>query len=117
MRTMTGRITEGFCKNTAYRFLSTAKTNWERFVLPLSERIPQKRCGEDDRTIGELFLLMSDGPADTAFAQAMRLIVDAMPQSVREQFGRLLHKSFMIACPPATADSSMPQWPHDASRL
>ncbi len=47
----------------------------------------QKRCSEDDRTIGELFLLMVDELADTTFAQAMRLIVDAMLQSVREQFG------------------------------
>ena len=36
-----------------------------------------KRCSEDDRTIGELFLLMVDEPADTTFAQAMRLILDA----------------------------------------
>ena len=30
---------ENFCKNTVYRFLSAAKTNWERFILLLSERI------------------------------------------------------------------------------
>ena len=47
----------------------------------------QKRCSEDDRTIGELFMLMVDELADTTFAQAMHLIVDAMLQSVREQFG------------------------------
>ena len=39
MQMVTGRFTEGFCKNTVYRFLSSAKTNWERFVLLLSERI------------------------------------------------------------------------------
>ena len=47
----------------------------------------QKRCNEDDRTIGELFLLMVDELADTTFAHAMQLIVDAMLQTVREHFG------------------------------
>lgn len=47
----------------------------------------QKRCSEDDRTIGELFLLMVDELADTTFAHAMQLIVDAMLQTVREHFG------------------------------
>ena len=47
----------------------------------------QKRCNEDDRTIGELFLMMVDELADTTFAQAMQLIVDAMLQTVREHFG------------------------------
>lgn len=39
MQMVTGRFTEAFCKNTVYRFLNTAKTNWERFVCMLSERI------------------------------------------------------------------------------
>ena len=39
MQLVTGRFTEVFSKNTVYRFLSAAKTNWERFVLLLSERI------------------------------------------------------------------------------
>ena len=39
MQLVTGRFAEAFCKNTMYRFLSAAKTNWERFVLQLSERI------------------------------------------------------------------------------
>ena len=47
----------------------------------------QKRRNEDDRTIGELFLLMVDELADTTFAHAMQLIVDAMLQTVRESFG------------------------------
>lgn len=47
----------------------------------------QKRCNEDDRTIGELFLMMVDELADTTFAHAMQLIVDAMLQTVREHFG------------------------------
>ncbi|MCR4819095.1 MAG: hypothetical protein K5841_09090 [Fretibacterium sp.] len=34
-----GAIAETFCRDTVYRFPSTAKTNWERFVLLLSERI------------------------------------------------------------------------------
>ena len=38
MQLVTGRFVEAFCKNTVYRFLGTAKTNWERFVLMLSER-------------------------------------------------------------------------------
>ena len=47
----------------------------------------QKRCNEDDRTIGELFLMMVDELADTTFAHAMQLIVDAMLQSVQQHFG------------------------------
>ena len=46
----------------------------------------QKRCNEDDRTIGELFLLMVDELADTTFAHAMQLIVDIMLQSVQQYF-------------------------------
>ena len=33
MQLVTGRFAEAFGKNTVYRFLSAAKTNWERFVL------------------------------------------------------------------------------------
>ena len=47
----------------------------------------QRRCNEDDRTIGELFLMMVDELADTTFAHAMRLIIDAMLQTVRDHFG------------------------------
>ena len=47
----------------------------------------QKRRSEDDRTIGELFLMMVDELADTTFAHAMQLIVDIMLQTVREHFG------------------------------
>ena len=48
----------------------------------------QKRRCEDDRTIGELFLLLVDELADTTFAHAMQLIVDVMlQQTVREHFG------------------------------
>ncbi len=47
----------------------------------------QKRCSEDDRTIGELFLVMVGELVDITFAHAMRLIVDAMLQTVREHFG------------------------------
>ena len=47
----------------------------------------QKRCSEDDRTIGELFLVMVDELVDITFAHAMRLIVDAILQTVREHFG------------------------------
>ncbi len=47
----------------------------------------QKRRNEDDRTIGDLFLLMVDELANTTFAHAMRLIVDIMLQTVREHFG------------------------------
>ena len=47
----------------------------------------QKRCNEDDRTIGELFLMMVDELADTTFAYAIRLIIDAMLQTVRDHFG------------------------------
>ncbi len=41
MQLVTGRFAETFSKNTVYRFLSASKTNWERFVLLLSERIHQ----------------------------------------------------------------------------
>ncbi len=33
MQLATGRFAEALGKNTVYRFLSAAKTNWERFVL------------------------------------------------------------------------------------
>ena len=47
----------------------------------------QQRCNTDERTIGELFLLMVDELADTTFAHAMQLIVDILLQSVQEHFG------------------------------
>ena len=47
----------------------------------------QKRCNEDNRTIGELFLLMVDELADTTFVHAMQLIVDIMLQSIQQYFG------------------------------
>ena len=47
----------------------------------------QKRSNEDDRTIGELFLLMVDELADITFAHAMQLIVNIMLQSVQQYFG------------------------------
>ena len=47
----------------------------------------QQRCNTDERTIGELFLLMVDEIADTTFAHAMKLIVDILLQSVQEHFG------------------------------
>ena len=47
----------------------------------------QQRCNTDDRTIGELFLLMVDEIADTTFAHAMKLIVDILLQTVQEHFG------------------------------
>lgn len=46
----------------------------------------QKRCNEDDRTIGELFLLMVDELADITFSHAMQLIVDIMLQFVQQHF-------------------------------
>ena len=46
----------------------------------------QRRCNTDERTIGELFLLMVDEIADTTFAHAMQLIVDILLQSVQEHF-------------------------------
>ena len=46
----------------------------------------QQRCNTDERTIGELFLLMVDEIADTTFAHAMQLIVDILLQSVQEHF-------------------------------
>lgn len=39
MQIVTGRYEEGFSKNAVYRFLASAKTNWERLVCTLSERI------------------------------------------------------------------------------
>ena len=47
----------------------------------------QQRCNTDDRTIGELFLLMVDEIADTTFAHALQLIVDILLQTVCEYFG------------------------------
>lgn len=39
MQIRTDRFTEGFSKNTVYRFLNSAKIHWERFTSLLSERI------------------------------------------------------------------------------
>ena len=39
MQMRTGRWTEGFSKNTYYRFLNSMKVNWEKFCLMLSETI------------------------------------------------------------------------------
>lgn len=58
----------------------------------------QKRRNEDERTIGELFLLMVDELADTTFAQAMQLIVDAMLQTVREHFGLSEEQLLSFTC-------------------
>lgn len=47
----------------------------------------QQRNNTDDRTIGELFLLMIDELADITFGHALQLIVDIMLQMIQEQFG------------------------------
>ena len=39
MQIITGRYTEAFGKNTVYRFLNSARTNWERLTCVLSARI------------------------------------------------------------------------------
>ena len=39
MQICTGRFNESFSKNTVYRFLNSARTNWEVLVRTLSERI------------------------------------------------------------------------------
>ena len=39
MQIVAGRFVEAFCKNTVYRFLNAAKTNWKQFVCALSEKI------------------------------------------------------------------------------
>ena len=39
MQMRTGRWTEGFSKNTYYRFLNSAKVNWERFNTLLATRV------------------------------------------------------------------------------
>lgn len=39
MQRKTGTFEGGFCKNTVYRFLNSAKTNWLRFTTLLSARI------------------------------------------------------------------------------
>ena len=46
----------------------------------------QQRNNSDDRTIGELFLLMIDELADITFGQALQLIVEIMLQMLRERF-------------------------------
>ncbi len=46
----------------------------------------QQRNNSDDRTIGELFLLMIDELADITFGQALQLIVDIMLQMIQERF-------------------------------
>jgi hypothetical protein len=47
----------------------------------------QQRNNCDDRTIGELFLLMIDELADITFGHALQLIVDIMLQMIQERFG------------------------------
>jgi len=47
----------------------------------------QQRNNSDDRTIGELFLLMIDELADITFGHALQLVVDVMLQMVQERFG------------------------------
>ena len=47
----------------------------------------QQRNNTDDRTIGELFLLMIDELADITFGHALQLIVDIMLQMIQERFG------------------------------
>lgn len=42
MQRKTGACDAGFCKNTVYRFLNSAKTNWLRFTTLLSIRIINK---------------------------------------------------------------------------
>ena len=39
MQIKTGTFEGGFCKNTVYRFLNNAKTNWQRFTTLLSAKI------------------------------------------------------------------------------
>ena len=39
MQMRTGRWTEGFSKNTYYRFLNSVKINWERFNALLAARV------------------------------------------------------------------------------
>ena len=39
MQQKTGFFDAGFCKNTVYRFLNNAKTNWLRFTTLLSAKI------------------------------------------------------------------------------
>ncbi len=39
MQLRTGKFQESFSKNTVYRFLNSAKTNWLRFTTLLSERV------------------------------------------------------------------------------
>ena len=46
----------------------------------------QKRCNDDERTIGELFFMMVDELADMTFAHAMQLIFNAMLQTIRQHF-------------------------------
>ena len=49
---MTGRYSESFGKNTVYRFLNSARTNWERLTCMLSVRIindPIRKLTGSDR--------------------------------------------------------------------
>ena len=55
MQIMTGRYSEAFGKNTVYRFLNSARTNWERLTCLLSARIIngsiRKLTGEDRQDV------------------------------------------------------------------
>ena len=50
MQIITGRYSEAFGKNTVYRFLNSARTNWERLTCALSARMKKDRsCGLPDK--------------------------------------------------------------------
>ena len=69
----------------------------------------QKRCNDDERTIGELFFMMVDELADMTFAYAMQLTFDAMLQIVRQHFALsddqflAFTQDFFNRLPPVTA--------------
>ena len=85
MQRKTGSFEENFCKNTVYRFLNSAKTNWHRFTTLLSSGIINdfmKPLTSEERK--DVFII-DDSLFDRS-SQSMRLIIDALMDTVMEYF-------------------------------
>ena len=81
MQQRTGSFKEDFSKNTFYRFLNSAKTNWLRFTSLLAT---EQRQTEEQRTLSELFFFLVDEMADITFNRSLGILMDALMASLQE---------------------------------
>lgn len=81
MQQRTGSFKEDFSKNTFYRFLNSAKTNWLRFTSLLAT---EQRQNEEQRTLSELFFFLVDEMADITFSRSLGILMDALIASLQE---------------------------------